>query len=117
MYEYGLCDVLCVVVDYTMVSFVKPNLLGTHREFTNRFANPISNGQHSDSTATDVRIMKHRAHVLHEILTSVVQVRYDGLIPLLRCSGVVYDSPVVCLPLSVILITFRSFVCDNHQAV
>lgn len=64
------------MVDYTMVNFVKPNLLGTHREFTNRFANPISNGQHSDSTPTDVRVMKQRAHVLHEILTSAVQVLY-----------------------------------------
>ena len=57
-----------------MVNFVKPNLLGTHREFTNRFANPISNGQHADSTPFDVRLMKQRAHVLHEILRTAVQV-------------------------------------------
>ena len=58
-----------------MVDFVKPNLLGTKKEFANRFVNPIINGQHSDSTSRDVRIMKNRAHVLHELLAGCVQVR------------------------------------------
>ncbi len=58
-----------------MVSFVKPNLLGTRREFSNRFVNPITNGQHADSTARDVKVMKRRAHVLHEMLAGCVQVR------------------------------------------
>ena len=57
-----------------MVNFVKPNLLGTRREFSNRFVNPITNGQHSDSTAHDVKVMKRRAHVLHEMLAGFVQV-------------------------------------------
>ena len=60
--------------DHCMVSFVKPSLLGTRREFSNRFVNPITNGQHSDSTAADVRLMKRRAHVLHEMLDGCVQV-------------------------------------------
>ena len=60
-----------------MVDFVKPNLLGTKKEFANRFVNPIINGQHSDSTGRDVRIMKNRAHVLHELLAGCVQVRFD----------------------------------------
>ena len=57
-----------------MVSFVKPNLLGTIREFKNRFVNPITNGQCQDSTPYDVRKMKLRAHILHELLVGSVQV-------------------------------------------
>lgn len=59
-----------------MVDFVKPDLLGTKKEFANRFVNPIINGQHSDSTGRDVRVMKNRAHVLHELLAGCVQVRF-----------------------------------------
>ena len=65
-----------LVSDHCMVSFVKPSLLGTRREFGNRFVNPITNGQHADSTPRDVKIMKRRAHVLHEMLAGCVQVLY-----------------------------------------
>ena len=58
---------------YCMTNFIKPNLLGSQTEFTNRFANPITNGQHADSTPQDVRIMKQRAHVLHVKLKGCVQ--------------------------------------------
>ena len=57
-----------------MVDFVKPKLLGTRREFLNRFVNPIVNGQCTDSSAHDVRVMKRRAHILHETLAGCVQV-------------------------------------------
>lgn len=57
-----------------MVSFVKPNLLGTQREFSNRFVNPIKNGQCRDSDASDVRLMRHRSYVLHKLLKGCVQV-------------------------------------------
>jgi transcriptional regulator ATRX len=56
-----------------MVNFVKRNLLGTKKEFSNRFINPITNGQCADSTQRDVRIMKNRSHVLHEMLDGCVQ--------------------------------------------
>ncbi|CAG9768579.1 unnamed protein product [Ceutorhynchus assimilis] len=58
---------------YYMVHFVKPNLLGTEKEFKTNFVNPISNGQFEDSTADDIMFMKKRTHVLHKILNKTVQ--------------------------------------------
>lgn len=55
-----------------MVSFIKPKLLGTQQEYVNRFVNPIENGQHRDSNEEDVRLMKRRACVLHELLTGFI---------------------------------------------
>lgn len=59
-----------------MIQFVKPNLLGSYREFTNRFVNPITNGQFHDSNLHDTYIMKKRSHVLHKLLRNTVQVRF-----------------------------------------
>ena len=72
-------NLLCVLVhflysDYTMVNFVKPNLLGTHKEFKNRFVNPIINGQCRDSSPEDIRMMRLRAHILFSVLKDTVQV-------------------------------------------
>lgn len=64
------------VADHCMVQFVKPSLLGTKKEFLNRFVNPITNGQFDDSTEYDVKIMKKRAYVLHKMLKGCVQ-RFD----------------------------------------
>ncbi|XP_029924260.1 transcriptional regulator ATRX-like isoform X2 [Myripristis murdjan] len=64
------------LVEYhCMVNFIKENLLGSLKEFRNRFVNPIQNGQCADSTPKDVRIMKNRAHVLHAMLAGCVQRR------------------------------------------
>ncbi|KAL0994246.1 hypothetical protein UPYG_G00119790 [Umbra pygmaea] len=65
---------------HCMVNFIKENLLGSLKEFRNRFINPIQNGQCADSTPRDVRIMKNRAHVLHAMLAGCVQRRdYSAL--------------------------------------
>jgi RAD54-like protein 2 len=69
-----------------MVDFVRPSYLGTKAEFTNMFERPILNGQCMDSTLEDVRLMRHRAHVLHTLLEGFVQRRshdvlYDSLPP------------------------------------
>ncbi|XP_077465495.1 transcriptional regulator ATRX-like isoform X1 [Stigmatopora argus] len=58
---------------HCMVNFIKENLLGSVKEFRNRFINPIQNGQCADSTIQDVRIMKKRAHILYEMLAGCVQ--------------------------------------------
>ncbi|KAB0803719.1 hypothetical protein PPYR_00689 [Photinus pyralis] len=58
---------------YCMVQFVKPNLLGTYKEYINRFVNPITNGQYTDSTPHDINIMRKRSHVLHTMLDGIVQ--------------------------------------------
>ncbi|KAF4105299.1 hypothetical protein G5714_014630 [Onychostoma macrolepis] len=60
---------------HCMVNFIKENLLGSVKEFRNRFINPIQNGQCADSTFTDVRVMKKRAHILYEMLAGCVQRR------------------------------------------
>ncbi|KAA0716657.1 Transcriptional regulator ATRX [Triplophysa tibetana] len=60
---------------HCMVNFIKENLLGSLSEFRNRFINPIHNGQCADSTPSDVRVMKNRSHVLHELLSGFIQRR------------------------------------------
>ncbi|KAH9633214.1 hypothetical protein HF086_017769 [Spodoptera exigua] len=58
---------------YCMVNFVKPNLLGTYAEYSNRFENPITNGQHRDSSEEDIKLMKARTHILHKVLEGCLQ--------------------------------------------
>ncbi|XP_045488405.1 transcriptional regulator ATRX homolog isoform X2 [Pieris rapae] len=65
---------------YCMVQFVKPNLLGKYNEYLNRFVNPITNGQYTDSTEHDIKIMKRRSHVLHKMLDGAVQRRDYGVL-------------------------------------
>lgn len=67
-----------------MIQFIKPNLLGTYKEYLNRFVNPITNGQYADSTQYDMRLMKHRSHILHKLLEGCIQRRdYSVLAPYL----------------------------------
>ncbi|XP_057784554.1 LOW QUALITY PROTEIN: protein CHROMATIN REMODELING 20-like [Salvia miltiorrhiza] len=57
---------------YCMVDFVREGFLGCCTEFRNRFQNPIENGQHSDATSEDVKIMNQRSHILYEQLKGFV---------------------------------------------
>ncbi|TVU30471.1 hypothetical protein EJB05_22097, partial [Eragrostis curvula] len=58
-----------------MVDFVREGFLGSSHEFRNRFQNPIENGQHTNSTSDDVKIMNQRSHILFEQLKGFVQRR------------------------------------------
>lgn len=58
---------------FFMVNFVKPFLLGTTKEFCNRFANPIENGQYIDSTQDDIDLMIRRSYVLNKLLDGCIQ--------------------------------------------
>lgn len=58
---------------YCMVDFVREGFLGSSHEFKNRFQNPIENGQHTNSTTEDVKIMNQRSHILYEQLKGFVQ--------------------------------------------
>lgn len=71
------------LLDHCMVNFIKENLLGSIKEFRNRFINPIQNGQCADSTMVDVRVMKKRAHILYEMLAGCVQVQICSIIMVL----------------------------------
>ena len=70
----------CLVEYWCMVDFVRPNFLGTKAEFNNMFERPISNGQCVDSTPSDVRLMRFRAHVLHSLLEGLVQRRSHAIL-------------------------------------
>ncbi|XP_047316242.1 protein CHROMATIN REMODELING 20 [Impatiens glandulifera] len=58
---------------YCMVDFVREGFLGSSHEFRNRFQNPIENGQHTNSTSEDVKIMNQSSHILYEQLKGFVQ--------------------------------------------
>lgn len=64
--------------DFCMVSFIKPMFLGTLREFSNLYANPIKSGQHKDSTLREIKVMQQRSYVLHKKLEKFVQRREAG---------------------------------------
>lgn len=57
---------------FCMVDFVKPHLLGTRKEFKNRFVNPITNGQYVNSTDQDIQTMKRRSYILHKLLDGCI---------------------------------------------
>jgi SNF2 family DNA or RNA helicase len=65
---------------YTMVNFVKPNLLGNIQEFRNRFSNIIEKGRSKDADRVHVRAMRHRCHVLYRKLEGVVDRKSHGVI-------------------------------------
>ncbi|KAJ0175997.1 hypothetical protein K1T71_008171 [Dendrolimus kikuchii] len=97
---------------YCMVQFVKPNLLGKYNEYLNRFVNPITNGQYTDSTEHDIRVMKRRSHVLHKMLDGAVQRRdYGVLAPFLPPK----HEYVLFITLTEVQIKLYQFYLDNYS--
>uniref|UniRef100_A0A182P991 Transcriptional regulator ATRX n=1 Tax=Anopheles epiroticus TaxID=199890 RepID=A0A182P991_9DIPT len=95
---------------YCMVQFVKPKLLGTYPEYMNRFVNPITNGQYTDSTPYDIQLMRKRAHVLHKLLDGCVQRRdYSVLAPFLPPKL----EFVVSIKLTALQITLYKYYMEN----
>jgi len=53
---------------HCMIDFIRPGLLGSASSFQRDFVRVMENGQCEDSTASEVQLMKQRAHVLHGLL-------------------------------------------------
>ena len=96
---------------FAMVDFIKPKLLGTYIEFKNRFVNPISNGQNSDSTARDVRIMKKRSFILNDLLKGCMQrLDYNVLVPFLQAK----HEYVLCICLTEFQKKLYTYYLENY---
>ena len=65
---------------WCMIDFVRPNYLGNKKEFRNLFLRPIENGQCQNSNPEDVRIMLQRTHVLHHMLSGIVQRKSEEIL-------------------------------------
>ena len=65
---------------WCMIDFVRPNYLGNKKEFRNLFLRPIENGQCQNSMPEDVRIMLQRTHVLHHMLSGIVQRKSEEIL-------------------------------------
>ncbi|CAF2030469.1 unnamed protein product [Rotaria magnacalcarata] len=60
---------------FSMVNFCKPNFLGTEREFSHLFRQPIQVGQHRDSLAYQVKIMRSRVSDVNILLKNIIHRR------------------------------------------
>uniref|UniRef100_A0A0N4ZAE4 Transcriptional regulator ATRX homolog n=1 Tax=Parastrongyloides trichosuri TaxID=131310 RepID=A0A0N4ZAE4_PARTI len=60
---------------FTMVNFVRPNLLGEFKEFQNQFINPIKKGVTNDANYYEVKFMQKRFAVLWKLLEHVIHRR------------------------------------------
>jgi SNF2 family DNA or RNA helicase len=57
---------------FSMVSFIKPQFLGSDEKFSSLFANPIKNGQYLTSTELQIDTMRERSFILYSTLEPFV---------------------------------------------
>ncbi|KAJ1641283.1 SNF2 family N-terminal domain-containing protein, partial [Pavlovales sp. CCMP2436] len=57
---------------FVMVDWVRPNALGTAKEFKQNFTDAIEKGQMNDSSKVEVSKMRKRAYILHSKLNEFV---------------------------------------------
>lgn len=55
-----------------MVNLIEPDLLGTPKEFEDRFVGPITNGRFADSSRHAIEFMKKRVFILNKCLEQYV---------------------------------------------
>uniref|UniRef100_A0AC34FUJ7 Helicase C-terminal domain-containing protein n=1 Tax=Panagrolaimus sp. ES5 TaxID=591445 RepID=A0AC34FUJ7_9BILA len=65
---------------YCMVNFVRPNYLGSKKEFFAMYDRPIKNGQCLDSTPRDIKIAQQKIYLLTQALRGFVQRRSAHLL-------------------------------------
>lgn len=64
----------------SLVEFVRPNLLGTPKEFQTLFVQPIQEGQCADHSSNEFSLMKGRVFVLRSLTKGVIQRRSDTVL-------------------------------------
>lgn len=90
---------------YTMVDFVKPNILGNFKDFTTTFIKPINGGQFIDSSDEAVKVMKQRTFILHKLLENSVHRIDDQNLKLLFTEKIEYT----------IELNMTEFQCELYQ--
>uniref|UniRef100_A0A7S3QR72 Helicase C-terminal domain-containing protein n=1 Tax=Dunaliella tertiolecta TaxID=3047 RepID=A0A7S3QR72_DUNTE len=86
---------------YTMIHWVKPDLMGPPSEFAQEFTTVIETGRKKGASKGEKSLMEARLHVLEELTEAFVQVRgYDILQAELAAANVRKTEHVVLLQLS-----------------
>lgn len=64
---------------YYIVNLVKPNMLGTLKEFKKLFVEPIKSGEHTDCFKSATIVMKERSYVLSRMMEGFIN-RHDLIV-------------------------------------
>ncbi|GMS95813.1 hypothetical protein PENTCL1PPCAC_17988 [Pristionchus entomophagus] len=100
---------------YCMVNFVRPDYLGSKKNFANQFEKPIKNGQCVDSTPHDIKIARQRTHVLIDQLKGFVQRRTQHILKQVLPDSREYVLLMRKSPIQHVL--YRSFVANTMAEI